>query len=251
MVEAAIGIHREARSVAAEQRQHRLDPGEVFVEGGAADLHLNLGVALVEVAPHLGDEAVRALVRVVVAAGGVDRDEALGRRVAGVLGDQRPERHVAELGCGVPDRNVDRRHRDRALAVAAGLLVPHHQAADGAGVEGGAVGTRVLIGGFEHARREPFADHGALGIAAIGVEAEAHDRFAAAHRVGHHRDRAHGHPAEVDDGITHGRAHGHGDIPDFDDPHGGPSGASESAVQSAAMRRRSAWASATETWRKR
>ena len=251
LIEAAVGVHREPRAVAAEQRQHRLDPCKVVVQGGAADLHLDLGVALVEIALHLGDEAIRSLVRVVVAAGGVDRDAPLRRGVAGVFGDQRPERHVAELGGGVPDGDVQRRHRDRALAVAAGLLVPHHQAADGAGVEGGAVGARVLLRRFQHAGREPLADHGALGVAAVGVEAEAHHGLAAAHRVGDDGDRAHGHLAEVDDGVPHRRAHGHGDVTDFHDPHGYAPGTSDSSVQSAAMRRRSAWASATVTWRKR
>ncbi len=251
LIEAAVRVHRELRAFAAEQRQNRLDPCEVLVQGGAADLHLDLRVAHVEIAPHLGDEAVRALIGVVVAAGGIDRNVPLRCGVAGVFGDHRPERHVADLGRGIPGGDLKRRHRHRALAVAAGFFVPHHQAADGAGVERDAVRRRVALGRLQHPRPEALADHGALGVAAVGIEAEAHHRFSAAHDVRDDRDRAHGHLAEVDDGVAHRRAHGHGDVANLDDPHdcgvSSPGGTREPSVQSAAIRRRSAWASLTET----
>ena len=80
-------------------------------------------VAAVEVALHLVLQAFEALAGIVVAAGGVDEDLAGRPAIAVALGQQAEQRLALDLGDGVPDRHVDRAHGDRALAMAARLLV--------------------------------------------------------------------------------------------------------------------------------
>ncbi len=106
----------------------------VFGELGAAYLHLDYGVAAVEVAAHLGSQRSEIFAGVVVAAGGVDEDLRVGLAVV-ALGEEAEERLAGDLGDCVPDGHVDGADGDGALAVASGLLVLHQRGPDAVGVE--------------------------------------------------------------------------------------------------------------------
>ena len=193
----------------------------VLGQRGAADLHLHHGVAAVQVALHLAQQALDALAGVVVAAGGIDEHLRVGHAVAVALRQHVVQRLARDLGHGVPDRHVERADRHRALAVAARLFVGHHAGPDLVRVE--VVAGLIEQGrglGLEHARAKAFADQLALAVAAVGVEAVADDRLAVAHHVGDDGDQAERHLREVDVGVADVRLDGPGRFEDVDDFHG-------------------------------
>ena len=102
----------------------------VLGERHAADLHLHHGVAGIEMPPHLVLQVLGGLARRVPAA--ADIAEHLVRHLAAVvaLGQHAMQRLACDLGDRVPDRDLDGADADRALAVAAGFLVPHHHGED-------------------------------------------------------------------------------------------------------------------------
>ena len=128
-IEAAVRVDRELLA-RAHDLDHRLDAPQVVVERFAADLHLDDGVAEVEIALHLVLQRLHVLARVVVAAGRVDEDAVVGPAAVVALGEHAVERLLFDLGDRVPDRHVEHADRDRALAVPARLLVRHHARPD-------------------------------------------------------------------------------------------------------------------------
>jgi hypothetical protein len=179
-VEAAVGIDAEPLAI-AQHAEDRVDPAQVLVERCAADLLLDDGVAAVEVALHLVLELAVVLARVVVAAGGVDEHAAIRLAVAVAVGEQLEQRLAFDLGDGVPDRHVDRADRHRALAVAAGFSLVNIVLPDPVRIEvRSALVDERLRRGLEHARDEPLAHQRALAVAAVRVEAVAHDALAVA-----------------------------------------------------------------------
>ena len=109
---------------------YRFDPAQVLGQRLAADLHLDDGVAHIQVAAHLILECAEVLAGLVVAAGGVDPDPLVGLAAAVAIGQQPIERLLLDLGDRVPDRHVDRADRDRAFAVTARFLAGHHHGPD-------------------------------------------------------------------------------------------------------------------------
>ena len=104
--------------------------------------------------------------------------------------------------------------------MAAGLFVLQHGGAEAGGVEIVARRRLLLLGvEREDAGRETGADDLALGIAPVGIEAIADHRLAVAHHVGDDCHRAHGHLAEIDHRVAHGRAHGDARLANFGDAH--------------------------------
>ena len=221
-IEAAVGVDRELR-LGADLGEHRLDAAAVLVDRGAADLHLHDRVAAVEVAAHLVLQRRVVLARVVVAAGGVDEDLGVGL-AAVALGQQAEQRLAGDLRRRVPDRHVDRADGDRALAVAARLLVRHHGGPDLVRIEVVAALVEKALGRrLQDAVAEALADQAALAVAAVRVEAVADDRPAVAHHVGDDRHKARGHLREVDVGVADRRGDRLGDLADVDDAHVGVS----------------------------
>ncbi len=112
-----------------------------------ADLHLHHGIAAVEIAAHLGAQLLDALAGIVVAAGGIDEDARIGL-AAVAFGEQPEQRLAGDLRDRVPHRHVDGADRDRALAVAARLLVLHQRRPDAVGIEivAGIVEQRLRVG---------------------------------------------------------------------------------------------------------
>jgi len=193
---------------------HRFWPSE----RGAADLFLHHRVAAVDVALHLVLQLLVVLPRVVVAAGGVDKDLAPGLAVAVAFRQQLEQRLALDLGHGVPDGHVDGADRHRALAVAARLLVPEHGGPDRVRVEVLAAGVDQVVGGrLEDVRNEALAHHAALAVAAVRVEAVAHHRLAIADDVGDDGHEAEVHLAKVDIGVADGGADGDGLLTNLDD----------------------------------
>ena len=137
------------------------------------------------------------------------------------LGQQPEQRLACDLRHRVPDRHVDRADRDRALAVAAGLLVRHQRRPDPVRIEVVAVVIEQALGiGLHEARNEALADQPALPVAAVGVEAVADDALAVAHDVGHHRDDARRHLGEIDVRVADRRGDRLCDFADVDDTDG-------------------------------
>jgi hypothetical protein len=89
--------------------------------------------------------------------------------------------------------------------VAAGLLVLHHRGPD---LERVQIGVRRIQQGvglrFQQPGQEPVAQQPAGGIAAVGIEAEAHHRLAVADHVGLHGHHGAGHLPEIDVGVGNG-----------------------------------------------
>ena len=119
------------------------------------------------------------------------------------LGEHAMQRLALDLGDRVPHRDLDGADADRALAVPAGLLVPHHHGEDFLRIEivAGLVEQRFRIG-LQDARDESRAHLRAAGIAAGGVEGEARDRLAVADDVGDDRDHRCRHLGEIETGIA-------------------------------------------------
>ncbi len=127
-IEAAVGVDGELR-VLADLLQHRLDARAVVVDRRAADLHLHDVVAAIEIAAHLGAQRRQILAGIVVAAGRIDEHARIGLDAV-ALGEQTEQRLAGDLRHRIPHRHVDGADRDRALAMAARLLVGHHRGPD-------------------------------------------------------------------------------------------------------------------------
>ena len=185
-----------------------------------ADLHLHDRVAAVEIAAHLGTQLLDTLAR-----DSSSRPPHRRRRAGSASrlcrsASRRNKRLAGDLGHRVPDRHVDGADRDRALAVAARLLVLHQRRPDAVRIEivAGIVQQRLRIGLLEP-RREALADQPALPVAAVRVEAVADHRAAVALHVGHDRDERQRHLGEVDVGVGDRRGDRRGHFADIDDAH--------------------------------
>ncbi len=202
-VEAPVGVDGEPGAL-RQYVEHRLDPLQVGGEGRAADLHLHVAVAHLEVLPHLVGQLGLVVRAAVVAARGVDRDR-LALRGAGpeAVAQRAVQRLTGRLGREVPHRHVQRPDRDRPVAVTAGLLVAHHHVGDrdrvdqaGVGVEELRLRIRVEPG------QQPPGEQLGLGVAAVGVEAVADNRLTVDDGVAGDRHHRHRHLGEVDDGVA-------------------------------------------------
>ncbi|MET3262929.1 hypothetical protein ABIF38_004435 [Bradyrhizobium japonicum] len=137
------------------------------------------------------------------------------------LGEQPEQRLARDLRHRVPHGHVDGADRDRALAMAARLLVRHQRRPDLVRIEIAAIGIeqRFRIG-FLEARRKALTDQTALPVAAVGIEAVADHPLAVAHHVGDHGHQARGHLGEVDIGVADRRGDRFCDLADVDDAGG-------------------------------
>ncbi len=218
-VEASIGVDRELVG-RTEDRKDGFDAPDVLGQRRAADLHLDDRVPAIEIALHLVLQRAVVLVGIVIAAGGVDEDRLVVLALAITVCQQTIERNVLGLRHCVPDRHVEHADRDRALAVAAGLLVRHHRGPNLGRIEQAAIGVEQGCGiGIAQPRNETLAQQALRCVAAVRVEAVAHDRTAVAHSVGDDRDHAHRHLAEVDIGVAQVRLDRNDGLSDVDDPH--------------------------------
>src|SRR3977135_1042491 len=97
----------------------------------------------------------------------IDEDARL--RLAPVAFGQQPKQRLAgDLRHRVPHRPVDGADRDRALAVAARLLVLHQRGPDAVRIKVVAGTVEQALGlGLHEARREALADEPALTVAAV------------------------------------------------------------------------------------
>src|SRR5262249_61706251 len=113
-----------------------------------------------------------------------DVAEDLGSGLAAVvaLGQHAVERFRGDLGNRIPDRDLDRADRDRALAVTAGFFPLHHDGENISRIEIllCLVKERSRIGA-ENARDEARAHRRTAGIAASRVEGETDARLAVTH----------------------------------------------------------------------
>jgi hypothetical protein len=117
-IEAAIRIDGQF-CARADLVEHRLDALAVLVERCAADLHLDDGVAALEIAAHLGAQRV-------VPCRDSNSRRRRRRKPAGSPAHLCVPRAGGTAACRrssprVPHRHVERSYRDRALAVTAGL----------------------------------------------------------------------------------------------------------------------------------
>src|SRR5262249_34611461 len=138
---------------------------------------------------------------------------------------QAKQRLAGDLGDRIPDRHVDGADGNRALAVAARLLV-HHQGGP-ALVRRQVLTVLVEQGlglGLEQASAEALADETALSIAAVGIEPVADDWPSVSLHVGHDRDQARRHLGEVDIGVADRGGDRFADLGNVDDAdsHGAP-----------------------------
>ncbi len=179
--------------LAVDLAQHGLDAPLILSEAGAADLHLDDVIAALNIGAHLGAECAVILAGVIISAGGIDEDLRICS-AAFALGKQAEEGLAGDFCHRIPYRHVDRAHRHRALAMAAGLFIGHHRCPD-------PVRAEIVIGLIDqtcgvcrqNAIAEALADEPALTIAAIGVEAVANDALAAAHHIGDDGNQARRH----------------------------------------------------------
>ena len=171
-------------------------------------------------AAHLVLQVLGGLARRVPAAADV-AEHFLGALAAvEALGQQHVQRLVGDLGERVPDRDLDGADADRALRVAARLLVLHHGGEAFVRREQAGVVEQRLGLGFQDARDEARAHLRAAGIAAGGVEGIAAHRLAGAHNVGDHGDHRRRHFAEVEARIGERRVERDRRLADVDDAHG-------------------------------
>ena len=106
---------------------------------------------------------------------------------------------AGDLGHGVPERDFDRANRDRALAVAAGLLALHHAGENFFRVQvlAGRVQQRCRVGA-QDTRDEALAHLRAAGVASGGIESKAGHRCAVAHTVGQYGNHRRGHLRKIE-----------------------------------------------------
>ncbi len=103
---------------------------EIVGERHAADFHLHHRVAGIEMAAHLVLQVRDGFAGRIPAAADV-AEHFVDRPAAVVaLGEQPMQRLSGDLGDRVPDRDLDGADADRALAVAAGFFVLHHDGED-------------------------------------------------------------------------------------------------------------------------
>src|SRR4029434_7774705 len=118
-----------------ENFQHSLDAGAVLGQRSAAYLHLDDGVATLEITRHLPRQFVNALAGIVVATCGVHEHARIRSALTVALSEQPEQRSVSDLRDRVPYGHVDCPYRDRTLAVATRLLVGHQLCPDTMRVE--------------------------------------------------------------------------------------------------------------------
>ena len=205
-IETAIRIHCQL-GVAANFRQHGLDAPAIFRDIGSADLHLHHGVSAVEIAAHFRTQRLQILSRIVVAAGGVDKDTRIGL-CAIAFGKQPEERLAGNFRHRIPHRHIDRADGYGAFAVPPGFslrinvcqirsgsrLSQHRSAGNPAWPP--ATGARS-------ARESSRPGH-----RAVGVESVTNDRSSIAYDIGDHGDQGAGHPGKIDIGVGDGGCHG-------------------------------------------
>ena len=207
-VEPSVDVDGESGAVAVEDLEDGLDSLEILGEVGAADLHLHHGVAHVEEPAHLVLEVRQALARRVVAAGGVDEHRVIGLPVAVAVGEIAVERLAGDLGGQVEQRHVQHADRDRAFAVAAGLLVGHHDRPRPGRVQVACLVEQALRGGGEEAGNRAAAQDLPGAVAPVGVEAVTDDRLAVDDDVADDRDDGTVHRTEVDPCVADRRTDG-------------------------------------------
>lgn len=184
-------VDRQPRSV-AENPQRPVDTAPVLVQPGRADLDLGVGVAEIDEAPQFLFQASQVVVRIGVAAAGVDRYALrIVFRQPQASRQEAMQRQAGGLGRGIPQRHVQGAHRDAAFAVAAGLLVAHHQVPGSQRIDATAVVARQAVRRSpQQARGETLADQPALGVAPYRGVAVADHTPTVAHGIGEHRHQA-------------------------------------------------------------
>ena len=219
-VELPVGVHREVPAL-AHDLEHRLDSPSVVIERLTAYLHLDGGVAALQIAPHLVLQGLQILARIVVAPGGVDGYLLVALPAPVDIRQVAVERFFLDFGHHVPDRHVDDAHGDGAVAVPAGLFVLHHAVPDSGRVE---VRARLVQERFGLRLPEPgdeaLAQKPLLGVASVRVEAEADDAFSVAHHVRDEGGDAHRHQGKIDEGVSQVRLNGNHRLADVDDLQG-------------------------------
>jgi hypothetical protein len=186
----------------------------------AADLHLDHGVAGIEVPAHLVLQILGGLAREIPAAANVAEHPVAHLAAAVALGQQPVQRLLSDLRHRVPDSNLDGADADRALAVAAGFLSLHHRGKEFGRIEifSGVVEERLGLG-REDARDQARAHLRAAGVAAGRIEGEAHNRPALAHDVGEDRNHRGGHLGEIEARIPQLRLERDRGLADVEDAH--------------------------------
>src|SRR5580658_902756 len=169
--------------------------------------------------PYLLGESCDVVVRVRVSATGVDGYLPGGDISLEPAGEELVQRHLGDLGCGVPEGHVEGADRHAPFTVAARFLAGHH---DGPGPERievcAVVSSDVLRGGLQQAGREAVPDQSALGIASDRGEAVADHRLSGPDHVRDDSHEAGGESARRDVRIA---VAGDPDrsFPDVDDAH--------------------------------
>ncbi len=155
-----------------------------------------MGVAEIDEAPQFLFQASQVVVRIGVAAAGVDRYALrIVLRQPQAARQEAVQRQAGSLGRGIPQRHVQGAHRDAAFAVAAGLLVAHHQVPGTQRIDATAVVAHQAVRRSpQQARGETLADQSALGVAPYRGVTVADDTPTVAHDIGEHRHQAGAHP---------------------------------------------------------
>ena len=106
VVKKKIGVDRQFLAV-LQHAQYGVDAAQVFVEVGAADFLFHHRVTTVDVAAHFVLQIAVVLARIVITAGRVHENLAVGLAVAIAVGQQLEQRLAFDLGHCIPDRHVD------------------------------------------------------------------------------------------------------------------------------------------------
>jgi hypothetical protein len=130
------------------------------------------------------------------------------------------QRLFRDLGDRVPHRDLDGADADRALAVAAGFLVLHHDGEDffRRKIVAAVVDERFRRG-FEDARNKACAHLRAAGVAAGRIERESRNWPAVADHVGDHRNDRRRHLGKINAGISERRIERDGSFTDVGNTH--------------------------------
>jgi hypothetical protein len=190
------------------QADRRLDSSEIFLDGSATYLDLDMGVSSLQMALYFVGQGGEIAVRPIPATTDVAGNGGRLRAAVETFGQHMPERAIQNFRQCVPYRGLDRPDRHRAFGITAWLLPLRHASENFCGIDQPGLVQQLFRRRREDARNESRPHRRTAGVSPGRIERIARHRLAATHDVGGDRDDRGGHFGKIESGIPHRRPDG-------------------------------------------
>src|SRR3981081_1789600 len=146
------------------QADRRLDAGEIFLDGSATHLDLDMGVSNLQMALYFVGQGGEIAVRPIPATTDVAGNGGWLRAAVETFSQHMPERTIQILRQRVPYRGLDGPDRHRAFGTPAWLLPLHHASENFCGIDQPSLVHQLFRRRREDARNESRPHRRAAGV---------------------------------------------------------------------------------------